>query len=122
MRQLALPIQELLEEMLGILIPIRCVIDNTQAIQAIKKGYSRKLRCLNRTHRCSIGVMNEIYNDPEVAVSVEYGETKQHKGDFFTKALLAGPYELARARVGLQKIQGSRSPVASAADWEDEKK
>ncbi len=62
--------QTLMQEMLGMLIPIVCCIDNTQAIAAMKKGYSKRLRCLNRTHRCAIGVLNEIYGNPEAALGV----------------------------------------------------
>jgi hypothetical protein len=29
-------------------------VDNTQAISAVHKGYSKKLKYLERTHRCSI--------------------------------------------------------------------
>ena len=55
-RHVALPVQLLLQAMLqGQRVPIRCKIDNTQAIAAIKKGYSKKLRCLARTHRVNIG-------------------------------------------------------------------
>ena len=52
-----------------------------QAISAIKKGYSKRLRCLSRTHRCSIGALNEIYIDPDVGMDVQYHETKPHTGD-----------------------------------------
>ena len=84
------------------LVPIRCRIDNTQAIQAVRKGYSKKLRCLSRTHRCSIGAMHEVYNDPEAALDVEYAETSTHKGDFFTKVLGPAPFASARSRVGME--------------------
>ena len=47
--------QELPSVMLGEDIHIVCEVNNTQAISAVKKGYSQKLRHLQRTHRVSIG-------------------------------------------------------------------
>ena len=103
-RLTALPIQSLLLELLGQLVPIAVRIDNTQAISAIKKGYSKRLRSLSRTHRCSIGVLNELYEDPNVAMHVEYHETTTHKGDFFTKCLPPASFMEARSRVGMRRI------------------
>ena len=102
-RHCALPVQTLISDMLGALVPIDCRVDNTQALQAIKKGYSKRLRCLSRTHRCSIGAMHEIYNDPEAALDVEYHATATHKGDFFTKSLNPAPFAEARERIGMRR-------------------
>ena len=88
-------------------------IDNTQAIAAINNGYSKKLRCLSRTHRVSIGTLHEIWRDPEIAMEVEYAQSAEHKGDFFTKELGAAMFKEARERVGM------RSPlVAGSAEAE----
>ncbi|CAK0884153.1 unnamed protein product [Prorocentrum cordatum] len=102
-RHCALPVQTLISDMLGVLVPIDCRVDNAQAIQAIKKGYSKRLRCFPRTHRCSIGAMREIYNDPEAALDVEYHATATHKGDFFTKSLKPAPFAEARGRAGMRR-------------------
>ena len=48
LRRDALPVQLLLEELLGMVVPIQGLIDNDQAITAIRKGYSKKLRSLPR--------------------------------------------------------------------------
>ena len=92
----------LLKDMLGIVVPILCKIDNTQAIQAIKNGYSKKLRYLTRTHRVSIGALKEIWRDPAIALEVEYARSAEHKGDFFTKELGAAMFKEARERVGVR--------------------
>ena len=92
----------LLKDMLGIVVPIFCKIDNTQAILAIKNGYSKKLRYLPRTQRVSIGALNEIWRDPAVALEVEYVQSAEHKGDFFTKELGAAMFKEARERVGMR--------------------
>ena len=105
-RSAALPIQALLEDMLGITIPIACKIDNTQAIAAINNGYSKKLRCLGRTHRVSIGVLHEIANNPRLKMTVEYAKSAEHKGDFFTKELDVTAFKEARARIGMRSPKG----------------
>ena len=69
---------------------IRCRVDNTQAISAVEKGYSKKLRPLPRTQRVCIGSLNELVSDPENHVCVEHCVTKEMKADIFTKAM-AGP-------------------------------
>ena len=84
-------------------------IDNTQAIQAVKNGNSKKLRYLPRTQRVSIGGLNEMWRDPEIALEVEYAPSAEHKGDFFTKELGAAMFKEARERVGM------RSPVAAGS-------
>ena len=108
-RSAALPIQALLEDMLGITIPIACKIDNTQAIAAIGNGYSKKLRHLTRTHRVSIGTLHEIAGDPKIKMKVEYAKSAEHKRDFFTKELDVSAFREARARVGM------RSPSSGIA-------
>ena len=35
-------------------------VDNTQAITAVHKGYTKKLRFLERTHECSIGTLHVL--------------------------------------------------------------
>ena len=101
-RGVALPVQMLLKDMLGTVVPILCKIDNTQAIQAIKNGYSKKLRYLPRTQRVSIGALHEIWRDPAIALEVEYVQSAVHKGDFFTKELGAAMFKEARERVGMR--------------------
>ena len=108
-RSAALPIQALPEDMLGIIIPIVCKIDHTQAIAAIGNGYSKKLRHLTRTHRVSIGTLHEIAGDPKVKMTVEYAKSAEHKGDSFTKELDVSAFREARARIGM------RSPSSGVA-------
>ena len=102
LRGSAIPVQPLLEAMLGKEVPIVCHIDNTQAISAITKGYSKKLKCLSRTHRCSIGVMNELYLDERYKITIVHTPSAEHLGDFFTKELGANVFEPSRDRLGLR--------------------
>ena len=112
-RSTALPLQTLLSEMLGHPIPIVCHADNMQAISAVKKGYSKKLRALTSAHQCSIGCLHEIYSGPEAAMDVVYHPTKTHKGDFFTKVLGPAQFTEARERIGLfkPKVQAAITPL-----------
>lgn len=86
MRRESIPIQILLEEATGRKTNIIHNIDNTPAITAIEKGYSKKLRHLSRTHRCSIGLLHECANDPDLGMSVVHCPTATMKADLFTKA------------------------------------
>ena len=58
-------------------------VDNTQAITAVHKGYSKKLKLLERTHRCAIGSVHELIESGQLCV--EYSLTLEHRGDGFTK-------------------------------------
>ena len=100
LRTEALPVQDLMEQFLGQRLDVMCEVDNTQAITAAKKGYSKKLRALPRTHRVSLGVVHECVSDPRMQVGVEYCPTDVMKGDMFTKALLPGPILLVREFCG----------------------
>ena len=76
-----------MEECLGIRLRIEHYIDNLQAISAINKGYSKKLRHLCRTQRVAIGLLNECVNDPELMMTIKHQRTDGMKADIFTKAL-----------------------------------
>ena len=90
-----------MEAFLGRRLLIRTRVDNTQAISAAKKGYSKRLRYLQRRHRVSIGAIHDLLEDAEQRVVIEYVESSQQKGDMFTKPLLPGPFQLARDHIGM---------------------
>ena len=102
LRREALPIQQLIESCTGRRLQIEMMVDNTQAIAAAERGYSKKLRHLNRTHRVAIGVIHECLMDKEMAVSMTWVPTATPKGDLFTKALLPANFLAARDRLGLK--------------------
>ena len=94
-RQEGLPIQTLLEQMLGVRLPLVAHVDNDQCIIAVK-GFSKKLRQLQRTHRVSLAVVHELVAEPTQNISVKYCPTAEQLGDAFTKAL--NPVQFIAAR------------------------
>jgi len=101
LRKEAIPVQILLEHMLGKRLSIKMQIDNTQAISAIEKGYSKKLRHLARTQRVCIGLLNDLLRDPEVQFSVHHCATAEKKGDLFTKSLITQKFDQALSLIGM---------------------
>ena len=67
---------------------------NMEAIAAIKKGCSHNLQSRSCNHRCTIGVMHEIYCDPQAALGTTYHHTIMHHGDVLTQFL--GPHVFPR--------------------------
>ena len=98
--------QMLISEMMGRVIPLRCLIDNTQAIVATGHGYSKKLRHLTRTHRVSIGVLHDLVRDKELQVTVLFVSTDHQKAGIFTKALTPAALFRARMMIGVRQIAG----------------
>ena len=96
------PLQTLLEACLGLLPWMRLKVDNQQAILAVQRGCSKKLKHLQRTHRVSIGTLHEAITTPESRVVVDYEDTKSHKGDMFTKALQPTQFAHAVAHIGMK--------------------
>jgi hypothetical protein len=104
-RQEALPIQLLFEVLLGRRLPLQVFVDNTQCISAVEKGYSKKRRHLARTHRVSIGVLHELLEDEDAAMSIAYCETAAMLADSFTKGLPPASFMVAKKAMGLQAMQ-----------------
>ena len=60
-------------------------VENTQAITAVHRGCSKKLKFLERTHTCSIGSVDEFIESGQLCV--DYVPTLAHRRDGFTKCL-----------------------------------
>ena len=108
MRRESLPIQLLLEATLGKRLQILHHMDNTHAITAIKKGYSKKLRHLQRTHRVCIGLLHECSEDPEIQMKIVHCPTVEMKADMFTKALNAPNFVDALKLIGMKTDKKSK--------------
>ena len=102
LRSEGLPLQSFVESILGNRPIVRCFVDNDQALRAVDRGYSKKLRTLQRTHRCSIGVLHELAEDVQQRVIMQYCSTLKHKADSFTKVLAAFQFKAARHCIGMR--------------------
>ena len=104
----ALPMLSLVEALLRnttgttTTIPLIAKVDNTQCIQAVHKGYSKKLRFLERTHRCSISAVHELVTSG--AIQVEHAPTLTHKADGFTNMLTPSKFVTAREMMGIRQV------------------
>ena len=111
-RNEAAPLQLLIATLIGRPLRARVFEDNEACIVAAKKGYSPSLRHLARHQRIALGSVHETFfgeDDPteeEVhdrkaiidqwgEMLLEYKDTKEHKGDFFTKELARPQFEAA---------------------------
>ena len=97
-----LPLASLLDLMLAGCrrpIGIEARIDNTQALAAVHRGYSKKLRYLDRTQKVSIGAIHELIESG--TISAVYHETSTHRGDGFTKALVPAKFLISRSQMNM---------------------
>ena len=85
----------------GVRRPMELVakVDNTQAISVVHKGYSKKLKFLERTHKCSIGAIHELIQTGQLIV--DYAPMLTHRCDSFTKCLLPSNFSEARKMMSM---------------------
>ena len=103
LRHVGLPVQDLVQEFLVERVPLVGLVDNQQAITAVKRGYSKKLRCLSRTHRIAIGSLHEIVSDENQRVKIRYIESKVQKGNIYNKAMAPAQFNAERLVIGMQR-------------------
>ena len=109
MREDALPLQDLVQLLLRKPVALVVKEDNTACIQAVRKGYSPSLRHMARTQRVSLGDLHETFEERQAEghddgpVLLQHQETKQHKGDVFTKYLDPTTYNNALRRLGVSR-------------------
>ena len=94
--------QVLLEAVIGVRVPIRHQLDNSQAKLAIERGYSKRLRHLQRTQRVCIGLLHESLHDPELLMSLDHCGTDKMKADVFTKSMTPAKFGELLRTIGLQ--------------------
>ena len=75
--------------------------DNQATITVVKKGYSKKLRHITRTHKVNLGSIKEVCvgGDTELL----YIDTKRQAADIFTKALAPNLWNSALDMLGIQR-------------------
>jgi hypothetical protein len=116
MRRDAIPLQDLMSTLLGRTVKCRVFEDNEATIKIVEKGYSGALRYLRRTQRTDIGQLHELFypvdeEDTEMfesntPFSIEYVNTKLHKGDQFTKELSAADFTHAKGMIHMRSYGG----------------
>jgi hypothetical protein len=121
-RQELLPLQLLMEAMLG--FPVECEVmeDNSACIVAITKGYSPSMRHLRRTQRISLGHLHDVFFEKEELrgdhgkVNLKKANTIEHKGDMMTKELAPAQFNraLELIRVVCRIVQVQRQSVVAA--------
>lgn len=87
---------------LGRSVHLVAEVDNSQAILAVARGHSKKLRHLART--LIIGFLHDPVN-VDFGVRVEYFRSNQQKADMFTNTLPIHTFIGARSMVGIEPEQ-----------------
>ena len=88
--------------------------DNAATIVAVTRGYSPAMRHLSRSQRTSLGFVHDIITDTvgpgEGPVAIVKADTKEHRGDLFTKELEPRDFDHA-----LDMIRMKRKPDSSSS-------
>ena len=98
-----LPSLQLWERLLGRPVKLRVKEDNQATIKVVKKGFSPKLRHIQRTHKVNLGCLQEIFDEDESSV-LEYVETDKQAADIFTKGLVPAKWPNALALLGIREL------------------
>ena len=109
LRRAALSTLDLVEVYLGRKVKLVVQEDNQACIKLVQKGYSPALRHLERTARCSIGFLHEVFvENKELAETclLQYCPTELQKADLFTKALERVSYQHNLALIKVSGLRG----------------
>ena len=95
----ALPALDLWDTVLEREVRLIVKEDNEACIKAVAKGYSNKLRHLNRVHKINLSSIHDVIASNNVAV--EHCATTEQAADIFTKALAALKWPAALDLLGV---------------------
>ena len=118
--QEALPALSLWELILDRPFHLKIHEDNQATILVARKGFSSKLRCVQRTHKVNLACIAEQLESEHI--SIEYVQTDMQSADIFTKALPPNKWDHAIRLLGirvdlpekLQDVRESRAAKAAA--------
>eukprot|EP00971_Amphidinium_carterae_P139238 2759140-Amphidinium_carterae.1 len=102
LREEGIPVMQIVSEILGQKVDLTCYEDNSQAIQAVKRGYSKKLRHLPRIHRICLGSLHELLHGDARIGTLQYHPSIDHKADLFTKSMECARFEQCCSMLGLR--------------------
>ena len=88
-----MPLEIACKLLFGREILVKCWEDNQAVLAIVSKGYSSKLRHLQKTHKINIASLSEAFENPNY--KLDYIVTTEQKGDILTKAL--GPQKWGAA-------------------------
>ena len=98
-----IPSLQLWERLLGRPVTLRVKEDNQATIKVVLKGFSPKLRHIQRTHKVNLGSLQEIFEEDTSSV-LEYVETEKQAADIFTKGLVPAKWPHALALLGIREL------------------
>jgi hypothetical protein len=94
-REHGLPAQDLHETILGRSVKVNFYEDNESSITVMRKGYSSQLRHIPKTHRVSLSLIKEVFDEAGCNRHLLYIPTESQKADLFTKGL--APHKMSPA-------------------------
>ena len=97
----ALPMLDLWDTLLGRHVQLVVMEDNQATMKIAKRGYSSKLRHVQRVHKVNISSIAEVLSSEEV--SIEYCPTDLQSADVFTKALTPAKWDNALDLLGIRR-------------------
>ena len=118
--QEALPALSLWELILDRPFHLKIHEDKQATILVARKGFSSKLRCVQRTHKVNLACIAEQLESEHI--SIEYVQTDMQSADIFTKALPPNKWDHAIRLLGirvdlpekLEDVRESRAAKAAA--------
>ena len=105
----ALPMLNMWDVLLGRDCELEVFEDNNATITVVRKGYSSKLRHINRTHKVNLSSLSEMFAKP--GITLQYVATKEQAADIFTKGLSPGLWDSALKMLGI--ITDTLTPVSA---------
>jgi hypothetical protein len=94
-----LPALDLWQKIIGPSINLEVFEDNQATIKVVEKGYSPKLRHIQRTHKVNLGSIKEVFDGEGCEIS--YITTDKQAADIFTKALPPQKWGAALNMIGI---------------------
>lgn len=94
-------IQRMMSAFLARSVHLVAEVENTQAIAAVARGHSKKLRHLARSQRVNIGFLHDLVSG-DFGVRVEYCRSDQQKAYMFTMSLLVHTFLADRSMIGVE--------------------
>ena len=107
-----MPAMSLWDLILGRSIKLRIYEDNMATIKVVNKGFSPKLRHIQRTHKVNLSSIKEAIDEDNI--ELQYIETEQQSADVFTKALCPMKWPAALDMLGIHPKKDIKAALGGA--------